>query len=311
MRTTGASEAVFKIEEEKVPYLKSDGVKLYYEEYGKGETILFIHEMAGDVRSWAPQMRYFARRYRCVAYNARGYPPSQVPEKSDAYSQAQAVNDAANVLSNLGVGRAHVVGLSMGAFATMHFGLEYPQMVHSLVVAGCGHGSARADEKQFRADAERLAAEVESKGMKNLADVYAANASRVQFEKKDPKGWADWRDAFAEHSPIGTALTLRNVQARRPSLLDLESAIAALEVPVLLIAGDEDDPALDITLWLKRTLPMAGLSILPKSGHTVNLEEPALFNSLVQDFLWRVEAGAWGTRDPRARSKSTMFPENQ
>lgn len=294
-----------------MPYVKSDGVNLYYEECGKGETILFVHEMAGDARSWAPQMRYFARRYRCVAYNARGYPPSHVPEDPEAYSQAQAAQDAANVLRNLGVEKAHVVGLSMGAFATVHFGLKFPQMAHSLVVAGCGHGSARADGEQFRADAERLAAEVESKGMKTLADVYAGNASRVQFQQKDPRGWAEWRDAFAEHSSIGTAMTLRNVQGKRPSLLDLEDAIRALEVPVLLIAGDEDDPALDITLWLKRTLPMAGLSIFPKSGHTVNLEEPAIFNGLVQDFLWRVEGGAWGRRDRRARAKSTMFPENK
>ena len=106
-------------------------------------------------------------------------------------------------------------------------------------------------------------------------------------------------------------MTLRNVQGKRPSLLDLEAEISALKVPVLLIAGDEDDPALEVTLWLKRTLPMAGLSIFPKSGHTVNLEEPALFNSQVQEFLWRVEAGAWDERDPRAKSKSTMFPENQ
>ncbi len=292
-----------------MPYVISDGVKLYYEEYGQGEPVLFVHEMAGDVRSWAPQMRYFARRYRCIAYNARGYPPSEVPEDAAAYSQSQAAEDVANVLRDLGIAKAHVVGLSMGAFATLHFGLKFPQMAHSLVVAGCGHGSARADEEQFRVDAERLANEVESKGMRILANIYASNASRVQFEQKDPKGWAEWRDAFAEHSPIGTAITLRNVQGKRPSLLDLKDAISALKVPVLLITGDEDDPALEVTLWLKRTLPMAGLSILPKSGHTVNLEEPALFNSLVQEFLWRVEAGAWGARDVRAQAKSTMFPE--
>ncbi len=294
-----------------MPYVTSDGVKIYYEEYGKGDPVVFVHEMAGDVRSWGPQMRYFARRYRCIAYNARGYPPSEVPEDAAAYSQAQAAEDVANVLRDLGIAKAHVVGLSMGAFATLHFGLKFPQMAHSLVVAGCGHGSARADEEQFRVDAERLATEVESKGMRILANIYASNASRVQFEQKDPKGWAEWRDAFAEHSHIGTAITLRNVQGKRPSLLDLKDAISALKVPVLLITGDEDDPALEVTLWLKRTLPMAGLSILPKSGHTVNLEEPALFNSLVQEFLWRVEAGAWGARDVRAQAKSTMFPRDE
>ncbi len=295
--------------EDEVPFAVSNGVKLYYEECGRGDAVLFVHEMAGDVRSWAPQMRYFARRYRCIAYNARGYPPSDVPADAGAYSQSQAAEDVANVLRHLEIEKAHVVGLSMGAFATLHFGLNHPQTARSLVVAGCGHGSARADEKQFRLDAQKLADEVESKGMKALADTYGRNASRVQFEDKDPQGWAQWRDEFAEHSALGTAMTLRNVQGKRPSLLDLESDIKKLEVPVLLIAGDEDDPALDVTLWLKRTLPMAGLTIFPKSGHTVNLEEPALFNDSVQEFFWRVEAGAWGQRDPRARAKSTMFPE--
>jgi pimeloyl-ACP methyl ester carboxylesterase len=296
-------------EEKEVPYIESDGVSLYFEECGNGEALLFVHEMAGDLRSWAPQMRYFARRYRCIAYNARGYPPSQVPQEPEAYSQAQAARDAANVIHGVGVEKAHVVGLSMGAFAGVHLALEFPQLVRSLVAAGCGHGSARADQEQFRADAERLASDVESKGMKNLAHVYAGNASRVQFERKDPEGWAEWRDAFAEHSPVGTAMTLRNVQGKRPSLLDLEDALRELDLPVLLIAGDEDDPALEVTLWLKRTLPRAGLSVFPRSGHTVNLEEPALFNNRLQEFLWLVEAGAWSRRDPRARAKSTMFPE--
>lgn len=292
-----------------MPYVESDGAKLYYEEHGQGEPLLFVHEMAGDVRSWAPQMRYFSRRYRCIAFNARGYPPSDVPENDDAYSQARAADDVANVLRQLEIERAHVVGLSMGSFAVLHFGLRNPEMAASLVVAGCGHGSARDVEAGFRADAERLAAQVEAEGMDHAANAYSLNASRVQFQNKDPQGWAEWRDQFAEHSASGTALTLRNVQGKRPSLLDLESEIAALRVPVLLIAGDEDDPALDITLWLKRTLPGAGLSLFPKTGHTVNLEEPALFNGVLQDFFWRVEANAWGMRDPRSRAASTMFPE--
>jgi len=292
-----------------VPYVDSDGVRLYYDECGQGEPLLFVHEMAGDVRSWAPQVRYFSRRYRCIAFNARGYPPSDVPENDDAYSQDRAADDVANVLGQLDIPRAHVVGLSMGSFAVLHFGLRYPEMAVSLVAAGCGHGSARDVEARFRADAERLAAQVEAEGMDHAANAYSQNASRVQFQNKDPQGWAEWRDQFAEHSALGTALTLRNVQGKRPSLLDLESAIASLRVPVLLIAGDEDDPALDVTLWLKRTLPGAGLCLFPKTGHTVNLEEPALFNSVLQDFFWRVEANAWGMRDPRSRAASTMFPE--
>ncbi len=293
-----------------MPYADSNGTKLYFEESGSGDAVLFVHEMAGDVQSWEPQMRYFSRRYRCVAFNARGYPPSDVPERADAYSQIQAADDVANVLGHLAIDRAHVVGLSMGSFATLHFGLRHRQLARSLVVAGCGHGSAREGASQFRADAERLAAEVEAEGMDEVAKAYAQNASRVQFQNKDPRGWAEWRDQFAGHSAAGTSMTLRNVQAKRPSLLDLRTEFASLELPVLLVAGDEDDHALDITLWLKRTLPGAGLCLFPKTGHTVNLEEPARFNDLLQEFFWRVEGNAWGVRDPRSLAASSMFPED-
>ncbi len=293
-----------------MPYADSNGTKLYFEESGSGDAVLFVHEMAGDVQSWAPQMRYFSRRYRCVAFNARGYPPSDVPERADAYSQIQAADDVANVLGHLAIDRAHVVGLSMGSFATLHFGLRHRQLARSLVVAGCGHGSAREGASQFRADAERLAAEVEAEGMDEVAKAYAQNATRVQFHNKDPRGWAEWRDQFAGHSAAGASMTLRNVQAKRPSLLDLRTEFASLELPVLLVAGDEDDHALDITLWLKRTLPGAGLCLFPKTGHTVNLEEPARFNDLLQEFFWRVEGNAWGVRDPRSLAASSMFPED-
>jgi len=165
-------------------------------------------------------------------------------------------------------------------------------------------------QSQFRADAERLAAEVETEGMEKVAKAYAQNASRVQFQNKDPRGWAEWRDQFAGHSAAGTSMTLRNVQAKRPSLLDLQTELASLQLPVLLVAGDEDDHALDITLWLKRTLPGAGLCLFPKTGHTVNLEEPARFNDLLQEFLWRVEGNAWSVRDPRSFAASSMFPED-
>ena len=76
-----------------MPYVESNGVHLYYEESGFGDPILFVHEFADDMRSWEMQMNYFSRRYRCIAYNARGYPPSDVPEDPDAYSQQQATDD--------------------------------------------------------------------------------------------------------------------------------------------------------------------------------------------------------------------------
>src|SRR5258708_39519431 len=96
-----------------------DGVKLYYEEAGDGLPIVFVHEFGGDYRSFEPQMRYFARSYRCVTYSARGYPPSDIPEDVGRYSQDRAVADILAVMDGLKLERAHVVGVSMGALATL------------------------------------------------------------------------------------------------------------------------------------------------------------------------------------------------
>src|SRR6185312_5354880 len=127
-----------------------DGVRLHYEEAGSGTPIVFVHEFAGDSRSWEPQLRYFSRRYRCVACNARGYPPSDVPEDFERYSQARARDDIRAALDALKIERAHVVGLSMGANATLHFGLAYPQRAISLTFAGGGYGSSPATRKEFQ-----------------------------------------------------------------------------------------------------------------------------------------------------------------
>jgi pimeloyl-ACP methyl ester carboxylesterase len=278
-----------------------DGVRLYYEETGAGAPIVFVHEFAGDHRSWEPQMRFFGRRYRCIAYAARGYPPSDVPENVASYSQQRAAADIGAVMDGAGIERAHVVGLSMGAFATLHFGIDYPERALSLVAAGVGYGAEKTREAAFRAGAEQVARGFETRGSRAFAEVYGTSAARVQLEAKDPRGWREFVDQLAEHSPIGAANTMRGVQAKRPSLYGLEDQLSKLAVPTLIVAGDEDDNSLQPSLFLKLTIPTSGLLVLPKTGHTINLEEPDLFNRAVADFLAQVTAGRWGPRDPRAR----------
>jgi pimeloyl-ACP methyl ester carboxylesterase len=278
-----------------------DGVRLYYEETGAGAPIVFVHEFAGDHRSWEPQMRFFGRRYRCIAYAARGYPPSDVPENVESYSQKRAAADIGAVMDGAGIERAHIVGLSMGAFATLHFGLDCPERALSLVAAGVGYGAEKAREAAFRAAAAEAARGFETRGSREFAEVYGISAARVQLQGKDPRGWREFVDQLAEHSPIGAATTMRGVQAQRPSLYDLEDRFGELAVPTLIVAGDEDDNSLQPSLFLKLTIPASGLLVLPKTGHTINLEEPDLFNRAVADFLAQVTAGRWGPRDPRAR----------
>jgi pimeloyl-ACP methyl ester carboxylesterase len=193
----------------------------------------------------------------------------------------------------------------MGGFAALHFGFTYPDRARSLVVAGCGYGAHRDRAEGFRAESERIAAAFETEGSAEVAQWYGVGPARVQYQAKDPRGHGEHVQILAEPHATGAALTMRGVQAARPSLYDLRDALAALDLPVLVVAGDEDEGVLEADLMLKRTIPRAGLAVLPRSGHLTNLEEPALFNELVGDFLAQVEADRWGPRDPRSLSTST------
>jgi pimeloyl-ACP methyl ester carboxylesterase len=275
----------------------ADGVRLYYEEAGRGNAVIFVHEFAGDHRSWEPQLRYFSRRYRCIAYNARGYPPSDVPDEPSKYSQERARDDVVAVLDHLGVQKAHVVGLSMGGFATLHVGLAHPQRARSLVIAGCGYGAQPGDEERFRAECEAAAAAFETEGAQAFLR-YAAGPTRLRFRDKNPRGWQAFADQLAGHSPRGAALTQRGVQMRRPMLYQLVDGMKKIDVPTLVMTGDEDDPCLEASLLLKRSIRTAGLVVLPRAGHTINIEDPEAFNAAVADFLAAVEAGRWEPRDP-------------
>src|SRR6516165_1209166 len=283
-----------------------DGVALYAETTGAGAPLLFIHEFAGDHRSWEPQVRFFSGGYRCITYAARGYPPSGVPGDGAAYSQDRAVADAVAVLDGLGVDRAHVVGLSMGGFTTLHLTLRHPARVASAVVAGAGYGAQPERAEAFRSECEAIAAAFETEGAQRVAARYAIGPARVQFQRKNPRGWAEFAAALAGHSAMGSALTMRGVQAARPSLYALRDDLATIAAPMLLVVGDEDEGCLEPALMLKRAIASAGLVVLPRTGHTANLEEPGVFTEAVDRFLAAVVRGAWRPRDPRSVSESTM-----
>jgi pimeloyl-ACP methyl ester carboxylesterase len=281
-----------------------DGVRLYYEETGTGRPVIFVHEFAGDLRSWEPQLRRFGQRYRCVAFNARGYPPSDVPESPSAYSQTRAADDIRAVLDHLAIDRAHIVGLSMGGFATLHFGFRHPHRALSLCVAGCGYGAEPEQSARFRAEAEAIAELIKSAKMPAFAEKYADGPTRVQFENKDPRGFAEFKRMLAEHSALGSANTQLGVQRERPSLYDLVEDMKRLTVPTLVIAGDEDWPCLLPGLLMKQNIPSAALAFMPNCGHAINLEAPDQFNGIVGEFIAQVDSGRWPMRDPRAVSTS-------
>jgi len=289
-----------------------DGVELFFEETGNGHALIFLHEFAGDGRSWEPQVRYFSRCYRCVVYNARGFPPSAVPEDPSAYSQDHARDDLLSLMDHLKIDTAHVVGLSMGGFAVLHAGITFPERLTAMVVAGCGYGAEPAKREQFKEEVEAAAQRFLDQGGDIAGRRYAVGPTRLQYKRKDQRGHAEFEQQMAEHPALGSANTLRGVQRDRPALRELEHQLAVIPTPALIMTGDEDEPCLEPALYLKRTMPSSGLVVVPNTGHTINLEEPAAFNAAVEDFFHQVENRAWPIRDPRTLSGGMIdiAPEN-
>lgn len=286
-----------------MPLAPINGVDIYYEEHGEGTPVLFIHEFAGDYRSWAPQVQFFARRYRAIIYSARGYHPSSVPTSDADYSEEANVDDAHQLLRHLDIEKAHIVGLSMGGNVSVKLGLAHPEVCLSLTAAGAGFGSVNPDE--FRANARETADLFTRIGMEEAANLYGRGPSRLRFEQKDPLGFAVFVKQLAEHSALGSAMTMRNVQGKRRTIYEVADQLPGLTIPTLIISGDEDELALEPALLMKRQIPNSGLLIVPKTGHTVNLEEPALFNQAVLDFISAVDAGRW---TPRRDTSTGLLP---
>ncbi|MFT5438238.1 MAG: pimeloyl-ACP methyl ester carboxylesterase [Alphaproteobacteria bacterium] len=273
--------------------IASDGTALHYEVTGSGPDVLFIHEFAGTLKSWEPQIRRLSRQYRCIAFNARGYPPSDVPDDPSKYSQDIAIDDAFAVLDAAGSEAAHVVGHSMGGYTALHLGIRDPARVRSLTVAGCGWGSAPNSRDESRALIKDIVAMFEKDGIEEAARRYADFPMRHRFRDKDPRGWAEFAALLATHSAKGSAHTMAQVQMERPTLFEMQGDLAKLTLPLLIVVGDEDEACLDGCLMMKQKVPNAGLYVVPFASHTINSEDPALFNQALLDFLSQVECGAF------------------
>ncbi len=273
-----------------MPTAHVNGTDLAYEDVGQGFPLVLAHEFAGSMESWASQVHYFSRFYRVITYNARGYPPSGVPADAAAYSQDRAVEDLHGLLRSLNIEQAFIGGLSMGGSTTLHFVIRHPEMARALIVAAAGSGSTNPEES--RATWRQLADDLESEGVPAF-ERYGSGPTRVQLRRKDPTGFDEFMSLLTSHSTSGSARTMRGVQATRAPIFESEREMQALQVPTLVLTGDEDEPCIEPSLFMKRNIPHCGLVVFPQSGHTINLEEPAMFNSVCAEFLHAVEAGHW------------------
>ena len=277
-----------------------DGVRLYYEEAGAGSAIVFVHEYAGDWRSWEPQMRHFSRLHRCVTYSQRGYPPSDIPDDPGKYSQDRFRNDVIAVMDALKIDKAHVVGHSMGAATALHVGIRYPERCLSVTAAGCGYGSSADPRKveEARAASRETGKMFASETMQAAAARYGDGPTRQAQKNKDPRGYAEFIGMLGEHSSLGHSLVMLNLQAKRPSLWEMEAELKKFAPPLLVLVGDEDEWCVDASIYLKRIVPTAGLCVIPRSGHTITSEEPAKFNAAVGELIAAAEASRWLAHKP-------------
>lgn len=273
-----------------------DGIRLYYETAGRGTPLIFVHEFSGDARSWEPQMRYFARRYRVIAFNARGYPPSDVPKARSGYSWRIAVDDIADVLGHLQAGKAHIAGCSMGAYAALQAGIRYPALARSVTALGAGAGSDPATRDAFLRATEAHARLFETAGTAAALEARGISPSRRPQQLKDPRGFAESLRIHRCHPGNGLAGVLRGVQAKRPPVYALERALRRYRPPLLVMCGDEDESSLGPALFIRQVCRNARLWICPGSGHTLNTEEPEQFNRVLLDFLTLVDSGRWTPR---------------
>ena len=279
-----------------------DGTRLYYEEAGSGSAIVFVHEYAGDWRSFEPQMRHFARLHRCVSYSQRGYPPSDVPDEAAKYSQDTFRDDVIAVMDALTIDRAHVVGHSMGALTALHVGIKYPQRCLSVTAAGCGYGSSPDPKvvEESRAVSRETGKMFAAETMAAAAARYGDGPTRQAHKNKDPRGYAEFIRMLSEHSSQGHALVMLNLQAKRPTLWDMEADLRKFKPPLLVLVGDEDEWCLDASVFLRRIAPTAGLCVIPRSGHTITSEEPEKFNAALAELFASAEAGRWLAHKPKS-----------
>ena len=268
-----------------------NGVELYWEATGHGAPLVWVHEYGGDMRSWEPQIRYFARRYRVITYNQRGYAPSSVPQAAADYSQALLVEDLHQLLAHLGLGPVHLGGCSMGANIARDFALALAAMIQSLILVGAGAGAINREES-LRAWAANAAA-IEREGIAARIRSLEGAPTRASFREKDPRGFAEFLHQAGEHDARACAHIVREVMAKRKTIFELEAGLRTLKVPTLIMAGDRDVPCVEPSLLMRAWIPHAGLVLFPVCGHTPNLEEPGLFNLHVAEFLSAVEGGNW------------------
>jgi pimeloyl-ACP methyl ester carboxylesterase len=248
---------------------------LYYETCGDGEAVVLIHGGNLDRRMWDDQFQTFARRYRVIRYDVRGFGRSDTATRP--YSD---VKDLYSLLKDLHVQKAHLIGLSLGGRIAIDFTLEHPEMVRSLVAVGPGLGGFAwpAESEERGAELDRLARDRSPEEAVEgwLKDPYMVPA--MQNPALAPR--VRQLSLDNAHAWLANGALVRRLDP--PAIRRLRE----IRVPTLLVVGDRDVPEIQaIVRILQKGIPHVRKVVIAGAGHLVNMEKPEAFNEAVLGFL--------------------------
>jgi 3-oxoadipate enol-lactonase len=269
-----------------VPFARTDDrVRLYYEEHGRGTPLVLAYGIGGNADMWDVNREALAARHRLVLWEPRGHARSDSPEDPAKYSFQRWMLDLRAMLDHLGIRRAHVGGLSLGAGIATRFALRFPARVRSLVVTNSSSASGLPLSVENLVMRARSIEITLTKGMDAMAEfAMAANPNVSERLALEPAARAEFYEEYRRLSPIGYANSLRALLA----MDHITDQLPRLRMPVLLIGADRD-PSLEPMKAMHRKIRGSKLVVLSPASHFGNRDQPASWNRTVLEFLARCD----------------------
>jgi pimeloyl-ACP methyl ester carboxylesterase len=246
--------------------LNSDGVEIYYETHGEGPTILLSHGFSATSMMWQGQIDALSQNHRLVTWDMRGHGRSASPEDPALYSQAHTVADMTAILDHLNVDKAIIGGLSLGGYMSLAFHAEHPERVSALLIIDTGPGY-NSDKGR---DAWNRTAMATAKGLEQNGLAALTNRSGEMAAEQ-------------HRSAEGLALAARGMLTQNDA--GVISSLTEIQVPSLVLVGEQDEPFLKATDYMAAKIPNATKVVIPDAGHAANIDQPGRFNAAVKDFL--------------------------
>jgi pimeloyl-ACP methyl ester carboxylesterase len=249
-------------------YLERDGHRIHFHTAGPpggALPLLLSHGYGASAAMWEPNLPALAADRLVLTWDMRGHGASGSPDDPAQYSEAATVADMAALLDSQGIGRAVIGGLSLGGYMSLAFWVAHPERVAALVLCDTGPG--------YRKDAAR----------DQWNDRAAATADRFERDGLAALSGSPETQAAGHGSALGLARAARGMLAQRDARVI--NALPGIDVPVLVVVGDRDEPFLGAADYMATKIPKAAKAVIPDAGHASNIDQPAAFDEAVLAFL--------------------------